>query len=34
MQKTPAKIHVVSARAFPDSLRSPEYGDRFFVRKI
>lgn len=33
-QKPPAKIYVTSARSFPQSPRSPEYGEGFTVRKL
>lgn len=33
-QKPPAKVYVTSARAFPESPRSPEYDAGFIVRKV
>lgn len=32
-QKPPAKLYVLSARAYPERPRSPEYDDTFLVRK-
>jgi putative transposase len=33
-QKPPAKTYVTSARSFPESPRSPEYGEGFVVRRV
>jgi len=32
-QKPPAKVYATSARAYPETLKSPEYGSDFIVRK-